>query len=344
MVATGLFLLLDPLQDGPIPPLAPIGLVATTVSDILLGYLILAFPWGTLRSNVDRVFLAVSGVALVSANLVAFAAYDPRAFGRDYDNPYLLIRDPGIASAAVMLSRLTSIVVLLGFLAHLRRPLGTRLRPGAADVLHRSSSPRPFSMIAIMVSAILSAFPVPDELSLVAGVTQALARAFIPIGFLVGLMRTRMARSAVADLVVELGETPAPARLRDALANALGDPASGGRLLVPAVEGVRRRADGTPIELPDRRAPGGRSRSSSATASRSRRSSTTRCCSTIRASSPRWRARCGWRSRTNGSRPRSKPSWARSASRGRASSPPATPSESASSATSTTVPSNGWSR
>ena len=33
-----------------------------------------------------------------------------------------------------------------------------------------------------------------------------------------------MARSAVADLVVELGETPTPARLREALAKALGDP------------------------------------------------------------------------------------------------------------------------
>ena len=59
MVAVGLFLLLDPLQDGTMPALVLVGLVATTVSDILLGYLILAFPWGTLRSNVDRAFLAV---------------------------------------------------------------------------------------------------------------------------------------------------------------------------------------------------------------------------------------------------------------------------------------------
>ena len=33
-----------------------------------------------------------------------------------------------------------------------------------------------------------------------------------------------MARGAVADLVVDLGETPAPGRLREALAGALGDP------------------------------------------------------------------------------------------------------------------------
>jgi signal transduction histidine kinase len=46
----------------------------------------------------------------------------------------------------------------------------------------------------------------------------------VPIGFLAGLMRVRMARSAIADLVVELGETPDPAQLRRALATALGDP------------------------------------------------------------------------------------------------------------------------
>jgi signal transduction histidine kinase len=37
------------------------------------------------------------------------------------------------------------------------------------------------------------------------------------------MLRLRMARGAVADLVVELGDTPAPERLRSALASALGD-------------------------------------------------------------------------------------------------------------------------
>ena len=46
----------------------------------------------------------------------------------------------------------------------------------------------------------------------------------IPIAVLYVLLQARMARGAVADLVVEMGQTPTPARLRDALANALGDP------------------------------------------------------------------------------------------------------------------------
>jgi signal transduction histidine kinase len=63
------------------------------------------------------------------------------------------------------------------------------------------------------------------------------------------MLQARMARAAVADLVVELGQTPTPARLRDALANALGDP-----MLRVAywsqVEGRFVDAAGGPFELP----------------------------------------------------------------------------------------------
>ena len=47
--------------------------------------------------------------------------------------------------------------------------------------------------------------------------------AAVPVAFLVGLLRTRLQRSGVADLVVELGSLPPPGRVRDAIAHALGD-------------------------------------------------------------------------------------------------------------------------
>jgi signal transduction histidine kinase len=52
----------------------------------------------------------------------------------------------------------------------------------------------------------------------------ALAQIAIPVAVLFVILQSRLARAGVADLVVELGQTPTPARLRDALANALGDP------------------------------------------------------------------------------------------------------------------------
>ena len=248
MVAAGLLLLLDPLQDGAIPQLALVGLVATTVSDILLGYLILAFPWGTLRSNVDRAFLTVSGVAMLSANIAALSGFDARAAGAGYDNPYLLIRDPALADLAMTVSHLTSILVLVGFLAIFAIRWARASGP-ARRIYSPVLLPATVLVIAIMVATILNAVDAPEELLLVAGVTQALTRALIPIGFLVGVLRTRMARSAIADLVVELGDTPTPARLRDALANALGDPGLTVAYWSPAA-GDYLAADGSPAVLP----------------------------------------------------------------------------------------------
>jgi PAS domain S-box-containing protein len=51
------------------------------------------------------------------------------------------------------------------------------------------------------------------------------AVAAVPIAFLTGLLRTRLARASVARLVLELGAAREPEAVRDALRQALGDPA-----------------------------------------------------------------------------------------------------------------------
>jgi signal transduction histidine kinase len=78
---------------------------------------------------------------------------------------------------------------------------------------------------------------------------DAITRTLVPFGFLVGLLRVRMARAAVADLVVELGDMPAPERLHEALVGALGDPTLE---VVFWSEPFRLYLDrnGVPVELP----------------------------------------------------------------------------------------------
>ena len=75
------------------------------------------------------------------------------------------------------------------------------------------------------------------------------AQIAIPIAVLTVILRARMARGTVADLVVELGRTPTPARLRDALANALGDPTLQVAYWAPIQERFVDAA-GEPMELP----------------------------------------------------------------------------------------------
>ena len=77
-----------------------------------------------------------------------------------------------------------------------------------------------------------------------------LAQIAIPIAVLSVILRGRLARASVADLVVELGQTPTPARLRDALANALGDPSLQVAYWAPA-EHRFVDAAGEPLELPE---------------------------------------------------------------------------------------------
>ena len=78
----------------------------------------------------------------------------------------------------------------------------------------------------------------------------AIVYAAIPLAFLAGLLRTRLHRAALGELVVELSELPSPARVRVALARALGDPSLEIAFWLP--EQARYvDLDGHPLQLPD---------------------------------------------------------------------------------------------
>jgi signal transduction histidine kinase len=78
----------------------------------------------------------------------------------------------------------------------------------------------------------------------------SLAQIAIPVAVLLVIVQSRMARGGVADLVIEMGQTPTPARLRDALANALGDPSLQVAYWAPSqVRFVD--ASGAPMVLPE---------------------------------------------------------------------------------------------
>jgi signal transduction histidine kinase len=79
--------------------------------------------------------------------------------------------------------------------------------------------------IAVVVSRIfVGVFGIRGMEVLTDGALGILALTTLPAGFAVGLMRSRLGRSRVGDLVVELGEAQAPGRARDTLADILRDP------------------------------------------------------------------------------------------------------------------------
>jgi signal transduction histidine kinase len=223
MVGLGLCLLLIPLAGPPWLLLYPIGLVGFTLSGTLLGYLILAFPSGELRSNANRVLLAVTTVLPFVPRFFRLLSFDPAAQGLPFGNPYLVIHNAAFAQAISPLPYVTDVILLISFTAFVAVRWFRASRTGKRALLPMIV-PTTVILVTLLAETLVILGNAPAAIKEFLSASQFVIRAALPIGFLVGLLRIWMARGAVADLVVELGETPSPARLREALAHALGDP------------------------------------------------------------------------------------------------------------------------
>jgi signal transduction histidine kinase len=209
-------------------------------------HLLLSFPSGRLGSRVQRTvvaggyaFLAVATVPL----LLVTEAGDTR-LGCEHDCPRnLLLIEPNDALADVY-------VAIVGV-------AGVGLL-GAVCVLsvmrwRRASVPERRILAPVLATGCLAA-----ACFAIAAATGSAALNWIawgwlvalPFAFLAGVLRARLARSAVADLMIELRANPAPDALRDSLARALGDPSLALAFWLPEY-GSYADLDGSPVELVD---------------------------------------------------------------------------------------------
>src|SRR5262249_20494756 len=116
-------------------------------------------------------------------------------------------------------------------------------RRASAPVLWAGSAALAALIGVIVTSELSTASSVPSNLFFYAFAT-------VPVAVLFVFLQRRLARGAVAGLVVELGEPSAGADLRGALARALGDPSLQLAFWFPA-EARYVDGDGRPIVLPD---------------------------------------------------------------------------------------------
>jgi signal transduction histidine kinase len=218
MVATGIALVARPVW-----PVASNSLLYTvTLAVSLLGLgifvqLLLAFPEGRLHSGFERLLVAAAYTTVTVVQLLMLLVmHDP--FGRNLLHTF---------HAAELHDRLMRnqerfiVLVLVGALAVLvRRWLH------ASPPFRRAIEPVLLTG-GISVSLLAATLVVQEsdaEQALTVGEVAYGALALVPLGFAAGLMLARYARRRIGKLVVELGETKGPSRLRDALAQALGDP------------------------------------------------------------------------------------------------------------------------
>jgi signal transduction histidine kinase len=202
---------------------------------------LVSFPTGRLTSRTDLVIVGIFLFVTVPLEFLWLLFLVPEAG----------LNVLGIAtneSAAHVIDTIQRVLISLGSVL-LVIALGRRWL--------RSSSPVRRQMAPVLVGAIAILLQSASWILFSSGSSLEplddlifLAQIAIPIAVLSVMLRDRMARGAVADLVVELGQTPTPARLREALANALGDPA----LQVAYWSPIQDRfvdADGEPMALPD---------------------------------------------------------------------------------------------
>ena len=221
LVGVGYLWLLNALGDSNEEWVFTLGVAISGLVWIPFGALLLSYPTGRLETRLERVIPPAAGILITSTALLRLL-FDPTpAPARCESCPesaILLTDAPAVADTARIVAAVGSVVLLVLVMGGLVR----RLR-AASPALRRLLWPVLTAAIATLVS--LALFVVADQVS--AAAADGLLLLFyvvfttVPLAFLFGVLRTRLARSSVTDVVMAL-ERGTP--LRDALANALGDP------------------------------------------------------------------------------------------------------------------------
>ena len=290
MVLTGMLWLLGRTMTLiPNPVVFTVGIWFTDLWTAAFALFLLSFPSGRLRSRADRAIVGIFLFVVVPLEFLWLLFWVPE----NGLNILAIAPDESAAKVVDTIQRaLISFGSVLLIIVVLRRWL-------------QSSGPVRRQMVPVLVGA--GALMLQLTAWLFATVNISLeplndlilaSQIAIPIAVLYVLLQARMARGAVADLVVEWAR-PRPR------------PVSGMHSPTPSATPASRWPTGPPRRIGSSMRPASRwnspmrarvrpSRCSSGTGSRRRRSSTTRSSSTSRASWRPSRARCDSRSRTIG--------------------------------------------
>ncbi|HSL66126.1 MAG TPA: histidine kinase [Gaiellaceae bacterium] len=218
-----------------------LGQALDLVPPVLFLHVFLAFPTGRLRSRFERRLVAGAYAAAVVGQVVrmAFGGFGPDNLLELWPN-----EEAGLVSLRVALLTMSAACLAgVGVLAWRRRRSGPPLRRSLTLLVDA------FALGLVMIAALFvsAAFDGPAVQEIRWATFAALGIA--PVAFLALLLNARLARTSVGDFFVALREEPAPADLREALAQALRDPSLELAYWLPEF-GSYAGPDGRPVELP----------------------------------------------------------------------------------------------
>jgi len=228
-----------------------VGVVTGSLYQASLAHLALAWPYGRLRSRLDRAVVAANYAWNIGNNIVQMLFWDPRTDGCGPACPanLLLVHSSarlystaGTVASIVGIGLTAVIVALIAW--HWRSARGYARRAMTSLV-----------WVALPIGAYITILQIPSNLGLSPLITQGIGPLILiaaPAAYAIGMVRARSARRAVGAALVSLEPGPPPGRLRDALAVALGDPALQLAFRVPGHTGYRDTSDQAvdPARLP----------------------------------------------------------------------------------------------
>jgi len=219
MLAVGLLWSLGALQvtNGSLP--FTLGYLLGGLAFVAFGHLILSYPTGHLHPGDRWLVWGVLMTVIVGPLLVTL--FDPTPIPTCDTCPksaFLVSDSPRLASAAGVVLALGAAAIGAAFIVRLVR----RYRQ-ATPPLRRVIGPVYLFTIVSLVTLVASSLiaTVSASAGFVVELAALASLALMPVAFVAGVLRTRLARAGIADLAIAIGNgTP----LRDALADALGDP------------------------------------------------------------------------------------------------------------------------
>jgi signal transduction histidine kinase len=202
-----------------------IGAYLSPLYIVLVIHMVLAFPTGRLETGAARV---IALAAYVDGLLVALPFFllggEIDAGERSPDNAFAIVHEPDLAQAFQTLTMLVAVGIAAATVGVL---LGKRRV--ATPPQRRAQAPMLWTGLAVMTALGLAfvgdAAGLPETLVSIMSFAAFIAFAILPYAFLAGLVRTRYSQSgAVGGLIERLNAPERRVSLREALADALGDP------------------------------------------------------------------------------------------------------------------------
>jgi signal transduction histidine kinase len=226
--------------------------LAASLPEGILAHLIAVFPDGRATTRLQRIFLVANYATTVPLAFVQLLLVDPDQLGC-VECPSDLVgtgaRHP-YSDVVLAVSNLWVVVVaglLLWIVVTRWRRANPPRRRGLAPVAQVAVVLLVLYIVRQALRAATSSPPPWIDVGLDLAVLTTLM--LWPLGFLAGLARIRLDRSAVGDLAIELDRASSPARLEQALARALHDPTLQLTYWLPDQHAFVDAA-GRPVELP----------------------------------------------------------------------------------------------